>query len=66
LDSDPRLRPETDIPAAHRDRAMFRNADKVIIGRKRNTRAAFGLCVRRCIGFNLARMETPVAAEEWL
>jgi len=38
----------------------------VIFDRKRTTRAVFGLCIRRCIGFNLARMETGVVAEEWL
>jgi cytochrome P450 len=54
------------FPAANRDPAMFPNADKVIIDRKENRHAAFGLGIHRCVGSNLARMEMTVAIEEWL
>jgi cytochrome P450 len=49
------------FPAANRDPAMFPNADKVVIDRKENRHAAFGLGIHRCIGSNLARMELTVA-----
>jgi cytochrome P450 len=54
------------FPAANRDPAMFPDADKVVIDRKENRHAAFGLGIHRCIGSNLARMEMIVAIEEWL
>jgi cytochrome P450 len=54
------------FPAANRDPAMFPDADKVVIDRKQNPHAAFGLGIHRCIGSNLARMEMTVALEEWL
>lgn len=54
------------FPAANRDPAMFPDADKVIIDRKQNRHAAFGLGIHRCVGSNLARMEMTVALEEWL
>ena len=54
------------FPAANRDPAMFPDADKVIIDRKENRHAAFGLGIHRCVGSNLARMEMTVAIEEWL
>ena len=54
------------FPAANRDPAMFPNADKVVIDRKQNPHAAFGLGIHRCIGSNLARLEMTVAIEEWL
>jgi cytochrome P450 len=54
------------FPAANRDPAMFPDADKVVIDRKENRHAAFGLGIHRCIGSNLARMEMMVALEEWL
>jgi cytochrome P450 len=54
------------FPAANRDPAMFSDADKVVIDRKQNPHAAFGLGIHRCIGSNLARMEMTVAIEEWL
>jgi cytochrome P450 len=54
------------FPAANRDPAMFPDADKVVIDRKQNPHAAFGLGIHRCIGSNLARMEMTVAIEEWL
>ena len=54
------------FPAANRDPAMFPDADRVVIDRKENRHAAFGLGIHRCIGSNLARMEIAVALQEWL
>ena len=54
------------FPAANRDPAMFPEADKVILDRKENRHAAFGLGIHRCVGSNLARMEISVALQEWL
>jgi cytochrome P450 len=54
------------FPAANRDPTMFPDADKVVIDRKENRHAAFGLGIHRCVGSNLARMEMTVAIEEWL
>ena len=54
------------FPAANRDPAMFPDADRVIIDRAENRHAAFGLGIHRCVGSNLARMEIPVALQEWL
>jgi hypothetical protein len=54
------------FPAANREPAMFPDADKVVIDRKENRHAAFGLGIHRCVGSNLARMEMTVAIEEWL
>ena len=54
------------FPAANRDPAIFPNVDKVVIDRKENRHAAFGLGIHRCVGSNLARMEMIVAIEEWL
>jgi hypothetical protein len=54
------------FPAANRDPAMFPDADQVIIDRKENRHAAFGLGIHRCVGSNLARMEMTVAVEELL
>ena len=54
------------FPAANRDPAVFPDADKVVIDRKQNPHAAFGLGIHRCVGSNLARMEMTVAIEEWL
>ena len=54
------------FPAANRDPAMFPDADKVVLDRKENRHAAFGLGIHRCVGSNLARMEMMVAIEEWL
>jgi hypothetical protein len=54
------------FPAANRDPKVFPDADKVIIDRKENRHAAFGLGIHRCVGSNLARMEMQVAIEGWL
>jgi cytochrome P450 len=54
------------FPAANRDPRMFHDADKVVIDRRENRHAAFGLGIHRCVGSNLARMEMQVALEEWL
>jgi cytochrome P450 len=54
------------FPAANRDPAVFPDADKVVIDRKENRHAAFGLGIHRCVGSNLARMELTIAIEEWL
>jgi cytochrome P450 len=54
------------FPAANRDPAVCPDADNVVIDRKQNPHAAFGLGIHRCIGSNLARMEMTVAIEEWL
>ena len=54
------------FPAANRDPMMFPKADQVVIDRKNNRHAAFGLGIHRCVGSNLARMELRVAVEEWL
>jgi cytochrome P450 len=54
------------FPAANRDPAAFPDADRVVIDRKENRHAAFGLGIHRCVGSNLARMEIRVALEEWL
>jgi cytochrome P450 len=54
------------FPAANRDPAVFPDADTVVIDRKENRHAAFGLGIHRCVGSNLARMEMTVAIEEWL
>ena len=45
---------------------MFPDAGRVVIDRKENRHAAFGLGIHRCIGSNLARMEITVALQEWL
>jgi cytochrome P450 len=54
------------FPTANRDPEVFPDADKVLIDRKENRHAAFGLGIHRCIGSNLARMELTVAVEELL
>jgi hypothetical protein len=54
------------FPAANRDPATFPEAERVVIDRKENRHAAFGLGIHRCIGSNLARMEITVALQEWL
>jgi cytochrome P450 len=54
------------FPAANRDPAVFPDADRVVIDRRENRHAAFGLGIHRCIGSNLARMEIRIALEQWL
>ncbi|CAN5549395.1 hypothetical protein BH24ACT5_BH24ACT5_05270 [soil metagenome] len=54
------------FPAANRDPAVFDRADDVVIDRKENRHAAFGLGIHRCLGSNLARLELRVAVEEFL
>src|SRR5262245_22017217 len=54
------------FPSACRDPQVFPDADKVVIDRKENRHAAFGLGIHRCVGSNLARMELTVAVEELL
>ncbi|MGC9960332.1 MAG: cytochrome P450 [Acidimicrobiales bacterium] len=54
------------FPAANRDPAIFKDADKVILDRQHNRHVAFGSGIHRCAGSNLARMELKVALEEWL
>ena len=54
------------FPAANRDPRFIDDSDKIVIDRRENRHAAFGLGIHRCIGSNLARMELKVALEEWL
>jgi cytochrome P450 len=54
------------FPAANRDPRFVADPDKIVIDRRENRHAAFGLGIHRCIGSNLARMELKVALEEWL
>ncbi|HWB68240.1 MAG TPA: cytochrome P450 [Mycobacteriales bacterium] len=54
------------FPAANRDPAQFERADEIVIDRKVNRHAAFGLGIHRCVGSHLARMELRVALEVWL
>ena len=54
------------FPAANRDPAFFSDPDRVVLDRRENRHAAFGLGIHRCIGSNLARMEIRIALEEWL
>jgi hypothetical protein len=54
------------FPAANRDPAVFKDADKFIIDRVENRHVAFGLGIHRCAGSNLARMELRVAIEEFI
>jgi cytochrome P450 len=53
-------------PAANRDPEAFENADTVQIDRGANRHTDFGLCIHRCIGSNLARLEFRVAIEEFI
>jgi hypothetical protein len=54
------------FPAANRDPAAFKDADKFIIDRKENRHVAFGLGIHRCAGSNLARLELKIALQEFI
>jgi cytochrome P450 len=54
------------FPAANRDPAQFDRAAEVVIDRRVNRHAAFGLGIHRCVGSHLARMELRAALEAWL
>jgi cytochrome P450 len=54
------------FPAANRDPAQFDRANEVVIDRRVNRHAAFGLGIHRCVGSHLARMELRTALEVWL
>jgi cytochrome P450 len=54
------------FPAANRDPAKFRDADRVVLDRAPNPHAAFGLGIHRCLGAGLATMEMTLALQEWL
>jgi cytochrome P450 len=54
------------FPAANRDPEQFERAGEVVIDRRINRHAAFGLGIHRCVGSHLARMELRVALEVWL
>ena len=54
------------FPSANRDASQFERADEVVLDRQHNRHIAFGAGIHRCIGSNLARMETEVALRGWL
>jgi cytochrome P450 len=54
------------FPAANRDPAAFKDADKFIIDRAENRHVAFGLGIHRCAGSNLARQEIKIALQEFI
>ena len=54
------------FPAANRDPAAFKDADKFIIDREENRHVAFGLGIHRWAGSNLARLELRIAIEEFI
>jgi len=54
------------FPAANRDPVQFDRAAEVVIDRRVNRHAAFGLGIHRCVGSHLARMELRAALEAWL
>jgi hypothetical protein len=54
------------FPAANLDPAVFDRADEVLIDRRENRHAAFGLGIHRCLGSNLARLELRVAVQTFV
>ncbi|MCU4187455.1 cytochrome P450 [Acidiferrimicrobium sp. IK] len=54
------------FPAGNRDPELFEDPDEVVIDRRKNRHAAFGMGIHRCLGSNLARMEIKVAIEAFL
>jgi cytochrome P450 len=54
------------FPSANRDASQFERAEEVVLDRQHNRHIAFGAGIHRCIGSNLARMETEVALRGWL
>jgi len=54
------------FPSANRDAERFERPDEVVLDRQQNRHIAFGVGIHRCIGSNLARMETEVALTGWL
>jgi cytochrome P450 len=54
------------FPAANRDPEAFDRPDEVVLDRRNNRHAAFGIGAHRCLGAHLARMELRVALSTWL
>ena len=54
------------FPSANRDSEHFERAGEVVIDRRVNRHAAFGLGIHRCLGSHLARMELRAALEVFL
>jgi len=54
------------FPSANRDPEVWDRPNEVIIDRRENRHAAFGLGIHRCVGSHLARMELRVALATWL
>jgi cytochrome P450 len=52
--------------SANRDASHFERSEEVVLDRQHNRHIAFGTGIHRCIGSNLARMETEVALRGWL
>jgi cytochrome P450 len=52
--------------SANRDETVFDRADEVVLDRKPNRHAAFGLGAHRCLGSHLARLEIRIVLGELL
>lgn len=52
--------------SANRDAAIFDDADRLCLGRRKNPHLAFGAGIHRCIGSNLARLSITAAVGELL